>query len=236
MANEQQLERWAQALVEASILGDTAACEKYGVTDRTLRNCRRRLSDMPRLRRLYEAKLSRVEAEFSDSLTTRPAVVAFRGRGPRAAPWRQKSRELADAAAAEIVAVAAHCGLPEVRAAERGHVLPSGRTISLFVAHRDGSYAICECLAGPSSYANDRVLGHLLFSFESVRMHYRVPAPSIRLRVLADRDASPLWNRVVANVGVEIRFCNVLDVVRARLSSRTSEGEQSSVGTYKDYE
>jgi hypothetical protein len=224
MPNEQQLQRWAQALVEASILGDIAACEKFKITDRSLRNWRRRLRTTPSLRRLYEAKLSRVEADFSDSLTTRPALVVFRGRRPKAAPDAalrgRTARELADAAAAEVVAVAALCGLPEVRSAERGHVLPSGRTVSLFVSHRDGSYTVCEVLAGRSSYDSDRALGHLLFCFESVRMHYRVPASSIRLRVLADHDASPLWNRVVAGVGVEVRFYNILDLVRARLSSR----------------
>jgi hypothetical protein len=231
MANEQQLDRWAQALLEASILGDLAACEKYKVSDRSLRNWRRWLNTMPRLRQLYEVKISRVGAEFTDSLTTRSAFVAVRrqssdGRTKRL--HKRMARELADAAAAEIVAVAAACGLPEVRSAERSHVLPSGLVVSLLVSHRDGSYTVCEVLSEASRHEDYRVLGHLLFCYESVRMQYRVGASSLRLRVLADYDARPLWNRVVANVGVEVGFFNILDVMRGRLSQNVLTSEPAA--------
>jgi hypothetical protein len=233
MANEQSMARWAQALVEASILGDLAVCEKYGYSDRSLRNWRRWLNTTPRLRQLYEAKMSRVGGEFSDSLTTRSAVVAVRRQGSDRRTkhmHRRMAHELADAAAAEIVAVAAACGLPEVKSAERSHTLPSGRVVSLLVSHRDGTYTVCEVLSEASRYEDYRVLGHLLFCYESLRMYYRVPASSIRLRVLADHGARPLWNRVVANVGVEVGFYNILDVVRGQLSQNvlTSEVAQAA--------
>jgi hypothetical protein len=239
MANESQLDRWSQVLVEASILGDLAACKKYGVSDRSLRNWRSWLKTMPRLRQLYEAKMSRVGAEFSDSLTTRSAFVVDRrqSQSRRAGstagrPDTRATPRLADAAAAEIAAIAAACGLPEVRSAERSHALHSGLVVSLFVAHRDATYTVCEVLSEASRQEDYRVLGHLLFCYESVRMHYRVPASSIRLRVLADFAARPLWNRVVANLGVEVGFVNILDVVRGRLSSQNvlaSEVAQAAV-------
>lgn len=221
MANEQQLERWAQALVEAAVVGDLAACEKFNASDRTLRDWRQRLKTTPRLRQLYEEKMSRVPAEFSDSLTTRSAVVAVRRQGPdrRVGSVRgpTAARRFADAAAAEVVAVAAACGLPEVKSAERNHYLPSGHIVRLLISHRDGSYSVCEVLTEASASDQPRVLGHLLFCFEALRMHYRVPGSAIRLCVLTDHDAPPLWNRVLANIKVEVGFYNIVKVVRARL-------------------
>jgi hypothetical protein len=222
MATERQLERMASALVEDSILGGPAVCGKYKVTQRTLERWRARLRNDPLLRRLYDKRMSRVGAEFADSLTTRPALVVVRrdesGRRVKGAN-RRAARELADAAAAEIVAVAARCSLPEVRSAEHGHTLPSGRRVGLLVAHRDGSYTVCE-VAPAATHDPVRMLGHLLFCFEDVRMHYRLPAAAVRLCVLADHDAPPICNRALANVKVEAGFYNIAEVVRGRLSSQ----------------
>lgn len=222
MSSQRQVDVWAQALAEAAIIGDLATSEKYKVTDRTLRNWRRRVKTDPELRRLYEEKMSRVGAEFADSLTTRsPLVVVRRQASPDRrvkGGRRRRAVELADAAAAEIVAVAVRCGLPEVKSAERCHALPSGPVIPLLISHRDGGYTVCDVLASSAPSGAAPLLGHLLFCFESMRMHYRLPASSLRLCVLADHDARPLWNRVLANVKVEVGFYNVLDVVRDRLS------------------
>jgi hypothetical protein len=226
----------ASALVEASVLGGPAACEKYGVTGRTLRRWQVRATNDPRLRRLYEAKMSRVDADIADSLTTRSALVVVRGRGPGARTKgvsKQAVRELADAASAEIVAVADLCGLPQVKSVERGHALPSGLRVSLLVAHRDGTYTVCEVLpAGSRELA--RPLGHLLFCYESLRMAYRLPASSVRLCVLSGGDAPPLWNRVAANVNVAVGFYNIDAAVRERLSTQnvlTSESAAAAPGS-----
>ena len=228
MSSQRQIDVWAQALVEASIVGDVVTAEKYKVTERTLRNWRRWVKTDPELHRLYEEKMSRVDAEFADSLTTRSALVVVRGQGspdPRGrGEHKQMARELADAAAAEIVAVAARCGLPEVKSAERGHALPAGRRISLFIVHRDATVSVCEVLPA-EAHEHARSLGHLLFCYEQTRQHYRLPASSVRLCVLSDGDAPPLWNRVVANLKVEIRFYNIADVVRARLAQNVLASE-----------
>jgi transposase-like protein len=222
MAIGRQLERMAQALVEDSVLGGPAVCEKYGVNQRTLERWRARLRNDALLRRLYDERMSRVDAEFADSLTTRPALVVVRrdesGRRAKGANGRA-ARELADAAAHEIVSVAALAGLPEAKSVERSHALPSGRRVSLLVAHRDGSYTVCE-VAPEATHDPARMLGHLLFCFEDVRMNYRLPAAAVRLCVLADHDAPPVWNRVLANVKVEVGFYNILGVVRGRLLSQ----------------
>jgi hypothetical protein len=218
MATERQLERMAQALVEDSILGGPAVCAKFRTSQRTLERWRGFLRTDPQLRRLYELKMARVDGEFSDSLTTRPVLAIRRDASSRRAAGanRQAACELADAAAHEIAAVAALAGLPEVKSVERSHALPSGRRVSLLVAHRDGSYTVCEVMAAVShEYA--RLLGHLLYCFEDVRMGYRLTASSVRLCVLSDCDAPPLWNRVVANIKVGVGFYNILDAVRGRL-------------------
>ena len=224
MATDVRLERMATVLVENSILGGSAACKKYRLSACTLWRWRSRLKADPELRRLFEQKMAGVGAEFADSLTTLSPLVVVRSDGRKGSNPRGVSR-LADAAAAEIVSVAALAGLPEVKSVERGHMLPTGRRVSLFIAHRDATVTVCEVLAG--SYEYDRPLGHLLFNYESVRMHYRLPASSVRLCVLADHDAPPLWRRVAANLKVEVGFYNIAEDVRARLSTQnvlTPEG------------
>jgi hypothetical protein len=78
-----------------------------------------------------------------------------------------------------------------------------------------------------------QILGHLLFCYEVVRAAYRVPASDIRLLVLADYDATPLWHRAAAHLDVPVGFYNILGVVRGRLSSQNVLGieqAQSAAG------
>jgi hypothetical protein len=238
MANEQELERWATALVEASVLGNMAVCAKYGVTDRTLRNWRKWLKQQPRLRQLYEQKRARFSAELTDDLTARCAaapVVILKGHESRheTREGNYSTFDLADAAAGEIEAVAVHCELPPVKAVERSHGLPTGHRIPLLVSHRDGSYTFCAVLRADVGATHDssehHAIGHLLFCYEAARMVYRAASSNIRLLVLADYDATALWFRAVTHVDVQIGFFNILEVVSARLSSQEVSAHKPAV-------
>lgn len=239
MANEQQLDRWATALAEASILGDIAVCRKYRITDRALRNWRTWLKRRPELRQLYEQKRSLFDSELADDLTARcadaPLVIVKRDEASATEGGNCSVSQLTLAAAAEIDAVAARCGLPAVKAVEHSHKLPSGRRVALLISHRDGTYSFCAVLTAHAgmrhSTEEPRALGHLLFCYEVARAAYRAASSSVRLLVLADYDVSSLWCRAVAHVGVQIGFFNVLDVVRDRLASQnvlTSEVAQAA--------
>lgn len=236
MANEQQLDRWATALAEASILGDVAVRRKYRITERTLRYWRTWLKTRPELRQLYEQKRRLFGSELADDLTARCAgepVVIVKGFGPHRAPLGGYTlRDLAHAAAAEVDAVAARCGLPPVKAVEQSHKLPSGRRVPLLISHRDRTYSFCAVLAADEemrhSSEEPRALGHLLYCYEVARTAYRASSSGIRLLALADYDATALWCRAVAHVDVQIGFYNILDVVRGRLASQTSEVAQAA--------
>lgn len=184
MDTESKLERWSEALVSAAVFGDSAAVERFGITDRTLRNYRRAMAADPDLRQRYQQKLARGDAA--------------------------RAGELLDAAAAEIVAVAALAGWPEVRRLERGRTLPGGRRVGLRIQLKDGSVMLCEALTA-SAPDPAPVLGALLFAYESLRAGSRIP---VRLCVLAECDAPPLWSRVVAHLDVEVIFCNIAEVMR----------------------
>lgn len=228
MANQQELERWATALAEASILGDIAVCQKYGITDRSLRNWRTWLKSRSELRQLYEQKRRLFDSNLVDDLTARcddaPVVVVNWENHRTARSGRYTARDLARAAAVAIEAVADRCGLPPVKAAECGHKLPTGRRVPLLISHRDGSYTLCATLTAEDDCRHDteeaRAIGQLLYGYEVARAAYRVPASELRLLVLADYDVSALWCRAVAHVDVQIGFFNVLDVVRDRLASQ----------------
>lgn len=200
MATEHKLEQWSSALVAAVVLGDLAACKQFGVTARSLRRWKGLARTDPSFGELFRQKLARADAEHGYSLRG--------GRGRAAC-------ELLDAAAAEIEAVVALAGLPEVRSVNRDHALTEGRRAGLRILHRDGSVTLCEALPAnePDPAA---VLGALLFARESVRARSGLPASLVRLCVLASRGAPPPWSRVVASIRVEVIFCDIVEVVRVR--------------------
>jgi hypothetical protein len=227
MATEQQIERWATALAEASILGDVAVREKYRISPNTLGNWRKYMKSRPELRRLYERKLAQLGSGLVDDLTARCAdapLVIVKGLSHTPAGGDYSARDLMLAAAAEIESVAALCRLPAVKAVEHSHKLPTGRRVALLVTHRDGGCTLCAVAVAEDEIKRcgrePQILGHLLFCYEVVRAAYRVPSSDIRLLVLADYDTTPLWHRAAAHLDVPVGFYNILGVVRGRLSSQ----------------
>lgn len=63
-----QRERWATLLVEAVVLGDNVACERAGVSARTLRRARAAVQTCPELAELVRAKKTQSDAAWADEL------------------------------------------------------------------------------------------------------------------------------------------------------------------------
>ncbi|BCZ86923.1 hypothetical protein [Thermus thermophilus] len=65
--------RAALILAEAEVLGDGPACAKHGVSDRTLRNYRRRLAEDPELAALFRERLGALGKRWEEELA--PAIL-----------------------------------------------------------------------------------------------------------------------------------------------------------------
>lgn len=66
--NQDKLERIAEVLVAAFLNGDRKTAERYGVTDRTLRNWRKLLDTDPKLSELFRAKKAQASEGWADEV------------------------------------------------------------------------------------------------------------------------------------------------------------------------
>lgn len=65
----ERLERMAEILVDSFLSGDDRkTAERYGITDRTLRNWRKRLDTDPKLSEIFRAKKARASEGWADEV------------------------------------------------------------------------------------------------------------------------------------------------------------------------
>lgn len=78
--NQEKLERIAEVLVAAFLNGDRKTAERYGVTDRTLRNWRKLLDSEPKLSELFRAKKAQASEGWANEVpgAIRSAVTFLR--------------------------------------------------------------------------------------------------------------------------------------------------------------
>lgn len=77
---QDKLERIAEILVAAFLDGDRKASERYGITDRTLRNWRKLLDTEPKLSELFRAKKAQASEGWANEVpgAIRSAVTFLR--------------------------------------------------------------------------------------------------------------------------------------------------------------
>ncbi|GAA6759255.1 hypothetical protein [Thermus oshimai] len=115
--------RAAFVLAEAELLGDAAACAKYGLSDRTLRNYRARLQRDPELAALFRERLGALGKRWEEELA--PAIleaVNFLKRAAREANPRDP--EVIEAVAGALKTLAEIALTKEVIEARLGEDAP----------------------------------------------------------------------------------------------------------------
>lgn len=202
MIDDVQVERRASALAFSTRFGARAARDKFGVSERTFFNWRRRLKTDAPLREVYERKVKLLEAVALEDALDAPRAHVGRPRALLAAVER------------EAAACARLAGLPAVEGASASHPLPSRHVVDLVLLHSDGRYTFCAVAA--DGWGASRSLGHLLFCYAGAHAGYRERG-DIRLAVFASCDPPPLWQSAVAHLDLEVTFVNVSEVIGPRL-------------------